>query len=366
MLDIFAGLTLLTRPFCHRLFLIAWLAPLTEALAGPTGATVVSGDASVSYGSTTTINQSTSQVVIDWASFSIPSGEQVNFVQPSSSAIALNRDMSGTASDIMGNLSANGQVYLFNSAGILIGPGASINVGGFLASDMSVTSLTVDEINERMSLVLNDPDQQQGGVRIEGAVTTSTRSGVTLIAQFIENSGTITAQNGDVNLAVANGPIVVTSANGTMGVEISDGVRQDISPDAVLIDNSGSISAVNGNIHINVQYLSNLNLQAVRNTGLVNAVGIGYGEITQHIVLQAPPATDDLIGPGTVVSDAIALEVDLDTDSLVADSPQELITGLDRLMTDCIESDSDDKDCARQRALKHYLGRLLIGGDLPD
>ncbi len=46
----------------------------------------------------------------------------------------------------MGTLNANGQVYLNNPNGILVGPGANINVGAFTASTLDVDNTTVDTI----------------------------------------------------------------------------------------------------------------------------------------------------------------------------------------------------------------------------
>lgn len=343
------------------------LFPAGKALAGPTGAAIISGSASVTYGATTTIEQSSNQLVVNWDSFSISAGEQVNFVQPSASSIALNHDISGIASQILGDLNANGQVYLFNSAGILIGSGANINVGGFIASDMELTSLDMNDIENQMSMSLTDPDSNQGGIQIDGAITTTTRQGITLIAQFIENNGSLTAQDGDIHLVVADGPIVVTSTNGTMGVQISEGIDRDISPNGVLLDNTGDIRAINGNIGINIQYINTLNLQAVRNTGLINAVGIGYGQINQNIVLQAPASENGSdVDLDAVLTDAVVAEVELDSDSPLSSSPEAVISRLDRLVADCSEQERGTDECRKKQALKRYLGRLLIDGDLPE
>ena len=348
-------------------FTVICLCPAGKLVAEPTGASIISGSATVTYGATTTIDQSSNQLVVNWDSFSIGAGEQVNFVQPSASSVALNHDISGVASQLLGDLNANGQVYLFNSAGILIGSGANINVGGFMASDMDLTGVDVDDIENQLTMSLADPDSSQGGIQIDGAITTTTRQGITLIAQFIENNGSLTAQDGDIHLVIADGPIVVTSTNGTMGVQISEGIDRDISPNAVLLDNAGDIRAINGNIDINIQYINTLNLQAVRNTGLINAVGIGYGQINQNIVLQAPPSenagSDSL---DAVLTDAVAAEVELDQEPLVSNSPELAVTRLDNLIADCNEQERGTDECRKRQALKRYLGRLLIGGDLPE
>src|ERR1700731_1827710 len=52
------------------------------------------GSATISSSaSTTTINQTSQNVVINWQSFSIAGGETVQFLQPNSNSVALNRVM---------------------------------------------------------------------------------------------------------------------------------------------------------------------------------------------------------------------------------------------------------------------------------
>jgi filamentous hemagglutinin family protein len=356
----------------RKVLMINWIVLGSFAapvLAAPVGDVIVSGSGSISRnGAITDIQQNSNNLVINWQSFNIQAGEQVNFIQPQSSSIALNRDFSGVPSEIFGNLNANGQVFLLNTAGILIGSGASVNVAGLFLSDMSVSDDEFDRFSQTGEMILTDSNTQQGGIRIEGAVTTSTRSGITLISQFIDNSGSLTANDGNINLAVAGGPIVVTDAAGSIGVQISQGVVQDLSSDAVLLDNAGDIRAINGNILINMQYLSSLNVQAVRNTGLINAIGIGYGEINQNIVLQAPQAVvDDGLQTDEIVSESLGNNnLPDERDDALAERPTDNLSALDNLIEDCEADSLQDKECEKKRAIKRYLGRLLIGGSLPE
>ncbi|WP_244593456.1 filamentous hemagglutinin N-terminal domain-containing protein [Methylosinus trichosporium] len=72
-----------------------------------------------SAGSVTNVAQSTNRAVIDWQSFSIASGETVNFLQPSALSVTLNRVVGNESSVIAGALNANGNVFIVNSAGVL-------------------------------------------------------------------------------------------------------------------------------------------------------------------------------------------------------------------------------------------------------
>src|SRR5262249_59258536 len=75
----------------------ALLALGTSAAGGPNGATVVGGAATVSGQGTAsvTVNQSSNSAIINWTTFNIGARESVQFNQPSSSSIALNRVTGG-------------------------------------------------------------------------------------------------------------------------------------------------------------------------------------------------------------------------------------------------------------------------------
>ncbi len=107
--------------FAVGLVLSATGAPL-EAL--PVGGTTVAGHGQITQsGSTLTVDQTSSRLAIDWQSFNIAAGQSVLFKQPSSQAIALNRVLGQDPSVILGNLSANGQVFVLNPNGVLFGRG---------------------------------------------------------------------------------------------------------------------------------------------------------------------------------------------------------------------------------------------------
>lgn len=150
------------RPALHQ---GARLAPLAAAIATlfgpglasaqfvapttlPSTPTVRAGSAAVVTNGTTatqTITQSTARAVVDWLSFSIGKSAQVVINQPSAQSVLLNRVIGSPAtgtspSFIEGALSANGRVFVLNSAGVLFGADARVNVGGLLASTLDLAN----------------------------------------------------------------------------------------------------------------------------------------------------------------------------------------------------------------------------------
>jgi filamentous hemagglutinin family protein len=109
--------------------------------ADAANATVSAGAASVATaGNTTTINQASQRAAIDWTSLSTRANEALIFNQPNAQAIALNRITGSSPSELLGSLTANGQVFILNPNGVLFGAGSQVNVGGLVASTLSMSN----------------------------------------------------------------------------------------------------------------------------------------------------------------------------------------------------------------------------------
>ena len=74
------------------------------------------------------MQQSSQDVGLSWQSFDVAAGQTVDFVQPSATAIAVNRILGNSGSVILGRINANGQVYLINPDGIVFGRGGEPRV----------------------------------------------------------------------------------------------------------------------------------------------------------------------------------------------------------------------------------------------
>ncbi len=98
--------------------------------AMPQGAQITAGAGSVVQNNNAmTVNQSSNKMSINWDSFSIAAHEKVNFIQPTSRSVVLNRVIGSDPSTIYGQLSANGKVFLINPSGVLFAPGSQVDVG---------------------------------------------------------------------------------------------------------------------------------------------------------------------------------------------------------------------------------------------
>ena len=166
---------------------------------------VTAGSATASTsGNTMTITQSSPTAILNWQNFNIDKGYTVNFVQPSSTASALNRIWDANPTTIAGNLNANGQIYLINQNGIVFANGARVNVNGLIASSLDIQ----DAIYEKGYLSNYDSPNTSnpafsgtgGFVKVDtGAQLNGSR--IMMFAPIVENSGTINTTDGQAVLA---------------------------------------------------------------------------------------------------------------------------------------------------------------------
>ena len=336
----------------------------STAKAAPIGGSIAHGNGNISTSipNQTIITQDSSRLAIDWQSFNIAENEGVTFIQPNGSSIVLNRDFSGSPSQLFGSINANGQVLILNSAGILIGETASINVGSFLASDMETT---IEDFSQG-DFTLLDNNISEGGITNLGTINSTGNGGVYITGQFISNSGAISSSNGDIHLATANEMIVSTGDNGLIGVQLTQPLTSDISPSGDLIYNNGDIVSINGNIYLDLYYSDTIKANTVNNEGLINAIGIteGNGEIfltaTPEVITPIP--NDINLIPGAIdnniiIDSGLAIDITLEAQPAVS---------IDSIMPECDTSTNSDEDCNKYKAIKQYLSRLLLGGELPE
>ena len=230
----------------------------------PVAGSVVSGSASITKSSDVmTINQSTSSATITWDSFSIGSGKTVNFIQPSSSSVALNKVLGSNPSHIFGTLNANGHVFLSNPNGILFSPTASVSTGGLIATTLNMMEADFTANKFRFAGDSTNSIDNQGNIN-------TSAGGVALVAAKIYNSGTISANNESVLMGV--GSDVTVDFGDTYKIQVNKGVAESI------IDNSGSIVADGGLVYLTSQSSDDIRASAINNSGLIQAQTLETGE----------------------------------------------------------------------------------------
>lgn len=246
--------------------------PFADALANPVDGNVVRGQASITQtGNVVDVHQSSRKAVIDWRSFDIGAGEKTQFHQPDSGSVTLNRVGHGPASQIHGELKANGNVIIVNPNGVIIGSGAHVDVNGLVAT-------TADIDNQRFmdgDLRFDKPGNPDARVENHGTITAKEAGLVGLVAPNVLNSGVINARLGRVQLASGDTATLDLYGNGLMEVQVGDAVKSQV------VENRGVINAQGGTIAITAAAAKEVVNSLVTVAGELNAptVGVKNGKI---------------------------------------------------------------------------------------
>ena len=239
------------------------LALASPGWCGPAGAVVAAGSAVIGGTATNmTITQASQNAVLNWQSFNVGAGESVRFLQPNSSAVALNRVLGADPSSILGSLTANGRVFLVNPNGILFGKGASVNVGGLVASTANITDADFMARQYRF----NGAGNGTGNASVLNQGTISADGGyVALLGATVSNQGTITAKRGSVALAAGKAMTLDMAGDGLLRVTVSTGAVD------ALASNGGIITADGGQVLLTAKAAGALLQGVVSNTGVIQA-----------------------------------------------------------------------------------------------
>ncbi|HHR4276520.1 TPA: filamentous hemagglutinin N-terminal domain-containing protein, partial [Salmonella enterica] len=238
----------------------------------PTGGQIVAGQGSISSGGNQmTIHQGSHGLVTNWNSFDIGKNHTVQFVQPDSSAVALNRVTGGHESQILGTLTANGQVMLVNPAGVMFGKGAKVNTAGMLASTKNIS--TDDFMAGRYTF--SGGSHPGAEIVNQGSLTTTKGGYIVLLADRVRNSGTIRTPSGKTVLAAADKVTLQLDNTGLASVSVNGSVVN------ALVENSGLLSADDGHVYLTARGKDMLLNTVVNNRGTVEAKGLSErgGEI---------------------------------------------------------------------------------------
>lgn len=246
------------------------------ALANPAGGVVSAGSASIaSSGTTLTVTQSSNKAVIDWRSFNIARNETTDFVQPSSSSIALNRVGDINPSVIAGSLDANGHIMVINPNGVIFSGTAKVDVAGITATTANIANSDFMAGNYNFS----QPGSPTASVINQGSITIEQAGLASLVAPMVENDGVVTARLGKINLASGDTFTLDLAGDGKVQVAVSG---NHLPVQAAI--NNGTLSANGGAVTITAAAARDLVNDLVVNTGVIqaNAMNGTPGSVTLY------------------------------------------------------------------------------------
>jgi len=188
-------------------------------------------------GNNMNIKQETDKVILNWETFNVSKESSVNFKQPSASSIALNKIGGENPSQILGTVTANGQILLVNKNGFVFGKDSVVNVHGLVASTLAISDQTfkdgmtkVVDIDQRAAFQGTGDVYQKNKdgsfkldangkkVKIEvkvdqGAKIKASEGGrILIMAPTITNSGSVEANGGQVIMAAATDKVYLQEA----------------------------------------------------------------------------------------------------------------------------------------------------------
>ncbi|WP_017672113.1 MBG domain-containing protein, partial [Blastomonas sp. AAP53] len=232
------------------------------AMANPGGGTVVAGSATINGQGTdrVRIDQSSDRVIINWDNFSIGAGQGVDFRQPNARSIALNRVTGPEISQIMGELTANGQVYLINANGIVFGKDARVDVAGLVATSADIAN---DAFMGGGALRFGSPGRAGAKVTNHGTITVRDAGIAAFVAPQVANDGIITAHMGRIAFGGARAFTLDLHGDNLIRFQVGDAVTQTDDKGA-LVAIDGVVDARGGSLQITASAARDLVNQSVR------------------------------------------------------------------------------------------------------
>lgn len=211
--------------------------------SGPAGQALVTGSSTIRQpqvvngdfnpykveGNMATATQRSAAGILRWGSFDVAPGYKMVIVQPSTSAILLNKVDSGAFDKktvIDGMLEGKGHVYIYNPNGVIFGKNSTVDVNSLVA-----TTLKIDDNRFLAGLIAPNASPiflKESGVTTPGEIVVESernaagvleqaqlnaeRGGrIMLIGTNIRNSGKISAPDGQVILAAASDKVYLAA-----------------------------------------------------------------------------------------------------------------------------------------------------------
>jgi filamentous hemagglutinin family protein len=269
---------------------------VAPVLAQPSGGQVVSGQATIQQqGNTTQIQQQSQRAIIDWRSFSVGATGTVDFRQPGSGAAILNRVTGNDPSEILGRITANGQVFLVNPNGIVFGKGSSVDVGSLVASTANISNSNF----MANRLEFKEPGKAGAHVVNEGSITVAQGGIAALVGPNVSNRGVIQARLGKVALAGGDAFVLDLYGDQLVNLIVEQSIMESIKDASgktlsAHVNNTGSIIADGGRVFLTVATVSQLLDNIINVQGLIRATS--FADNAGVISLRGDASTQVTVG----------------------------------------------------------------------
>ncbi|MBR1207597.1 MULTISPECIES: filamentous hemagglutinin family protein [unclassified Bradyrhizobium] len=283
---------------------------------------------------TVTVNQTAPQAILNWQSFNVGSQTTLNFNQQASNWTALNRVVGNAGpSQILGRITAPGQVLVINQNGIIFGGASQINVGSLIASSANIadSQFLANGLYSAQSGTNYLPSFTGAGGKIvveSGAlITTNAPSSVTtgggfvlLMGTEVDNAGAIATPKGQTQFA-AGDDFILRAGYGTNTNQNSTTRGNEIAP--VLYPRSGSGTVTNTGLVLAQQGDITLAGHAVTQDGIL----VSTTSVNQRGTIHLLNSASDTTGSVTLTNHGISLILP-ETDAAAA-----LVSGIDPSVT---------------------------------
>ncbi len=263
-----------------------WLAGLMcglvsqVALANPGGMTVANGVVTATQNGARLNIQASHNAVINWQNFNIKPGETTTFTQPSAVSVVWNRIFDANPSQIWGSLNANGYVVLMNQNGFYFGPNSVVNVGGFAVT----TAAPPPGPSGAGGMWQFNGAPPLASIINYGEIRATAGGSVFLLAERVENHGTIAAPSGEIRLGAGKEVLLCERPDGRA---LSATVRL---PEGS-VDNSGKVIADAGTVALHAQVVNQNGLiqanSVLEKNGVIELVASESVNLGSESVLQA-------------------------------------------------------------------------------
>ena len=291
------------------------IASAQAAYANPSGGQVVAGQATINGQGTdrVRIDQSSDRVVINWDNFSIGLGQGVDFRQPNARSVALNRVTGPEISQILGELTANGQVYLINGNGIVFGKDARVDVAGLVATSADIGN---EAFMAGGALRFGTPGRSGAKILNHGSITVRDAGIAAFVAPQVANDGIITAHMGRIAFGGAQAFTLDLHGDNLIRFQVGDAVTR-LDDKGALVGIDGVVDARGGSVLITASAARDLVNQSVR-VGTPQAANMQVGADGKVSLVAAKVA---ITAPGEVqVGKNVAMDLSSATNAVATGS----------------------------------------------